>query len=147
VNARWHWVAVPLILFLSAGIAGCGSASSSPTSAPATTAAAATTPAAATTTGATPAATGDTIPEYKPSTVTSSQHVGPASKTVLASPDSVEKVTAFYENALQSGGWQVEKTAKSGDTVEYKAIKGAAAAEIEISPAGTGASITVKVIT
>jgi hypothetical protein len=27
----------------------------------------------------------------------------------------VEKVTAFYENALQSGGWQVEKTAKSGD--------------------------------
>ena len=65
---------------------------------------------------------------------------------VLTSPDSAEKVTAFYENALQSGGWQAEKTTKSGDTVEYKAIKGTAAVEIEISSAGAGASITVKVI-
>ena len=66
---------------------------------------------------------------------------------MLTSPDSVEKVTAFYENALPSGGWQVEKTAaKSGDTVQYKAVKGAAAAEIEISSTGTGASVTVKVI-
>ena len=103
---------------------------------------AATTPAAATTT----AASGDAVPEYKPSTVTSSEHVGGASKTVLTSPDSAEKVTAFYENALQSGGWQVEKTTKSGGTVEYKAIKGTAAVEIEISSAGGGASIMVKVI-
>ena len=66
---------------------------------------------------------------------------------VLTSPDSAEKVTVFYENALQSGGWQVEKTSKSGDTVEYKAVKGTAVVEIEISSAGTGASITVKVIT
>jgi hypothetical protein len=137
VNARWLWAAVPLILLLSAWIVGCssGSSSSSPTSAPATTAAAATTP-----------ASGDAVPEYKPSTITSSEHVGGAGKTVLTSPDSAEKVTAFYENALQSGGWQVEKTTKSGDTVEYKAIKGTAAAEIEISSAGAGASITVKVI-
>jgi hypothetical protein len=65
---------------------------------------------------------------------------------VLTSPDSAEKVTAFYQNALESGGWQVEKTTKPGDTVEYKAIKGTAAVEIEISSAGAGASITVKVI-
>ena len=65
---------------------------------------------------------------------------------MLTSPDSAEKVTAFYENALQSDGWRVEKTTKSGDTVEYKAAKGTAAAEIEISSAGAGASITVKVI-
>ena len=144
MNARRHWAAVPLILLLSAWIAGCssGSSSSSPTSAPATTAAAATTPAAAATT----AASGAAVPEYKPSTVTSSKHVGGASKTVLTSSDSANKVTAFYENALQSGGWQVEKTTKSGDTVEYKAIKGTATAEIEISSAGAGASITVKVI-
>ena len=141
MNARWRWPAVPLILLLSAWIVGCssGSSSSSPTSAPATTAAAATTPAAATTSS-------DAVPEYKPSTITSSEHVGGAGKTVLMSPDSAEKVTAFYENALQSGGWQVEKTTKSGNTVEYKAIKGTAAAEIEISSAGAGASITVKVI-
>ena len=144
MNARWHWAAVPLILPLSAWIVGCssGSNSSSPTSAPATTAVAATTPAAATTT----APSGDAVPEYKPSTVTSSEHVGRASKIVLTSPDSAEKVTAFYENALQSGGWQVEKTSKSGDTVEYKAVKGTAVAEIEISSAGAEASITVKVI-
>jgi hypothetical protein len=137
VNARWHWAAVPLMLLLSAWIVGCssGSSSSGPTSVPAT-------PAAATTT----AAGGDAVPEYKPSTVTSSEHVGGAGKTVLTSPDSAEKVTAFYENALQSGGWQVEKTTKSGDTVEYKAIKGTAAVEIEIRSAGAGASITVKVI-
>ena len=137
MNTRWHWAAVPLILLLSAWIVGCssGSSSSGPTSVPAT-------PAAATTT----AAGGDAVPEYKPSTVTSSEHVGGAGKTVLTSPDSAEKVTAFYENALQSGGWQVEKTTKSGDTVEYKAIKGTAAVEIEIRSAGAGASITVKVI-
>ena len=144
MNARWHRAAVPLILLLPAWIVGCssGSGSPGPTSAPATTAAAATTPAAATTT----AASGDAVPEYKPSTVTSSKHAGGASKTVLTSPDSAEKVAAFYENALQSGGWQLEKTIKSGDTVEYKAIKGTAAMEIVISSAGAGASITVKVI-
>ena len=65
---------------------------------------------------------------------------------MLTSPDSAGKVTAFYENTLQSGGWQVEKTTKSGDTVEYKAIKGTATVEIEIGSAGAGASITVKVI-
>ncbi len=143
MNARWHWAAVPLILLLSAWIVGCssGGSSASPTLAPATTVVAATTPAAAVV-----AASGDAVSEYKPSTVTSSEHVGGASKTVLTSPDSAEKVTAFYQNALQSGGWQVEKTTKSGDTVEYKAIKGTAAVEIEISSAGAGASITVKVI-
>ena len=40
----------------------------------------------------------------------------------------------------------MEKTTKSGGTFEYKAIKGTAAVEIEISSAGGGASITVKVI-
>jgi hypothetical protein len=129
---------------LSAWVAGCSSSSSSssPPSPPAATAGVATTPAAATTTGA----SGGAVPEYKPSTVTSSEHVSGVSKTVLTSPDSAKKVTAFYENALSSGGWQVEKTTKSGDTVEYKAVKGTAAAEIKISSAGTGASVTVKVI-
>ena len=142
MNSRWQWAAVPLILLSSAWIVGCssGDSSSSLASAPATTAVAATTPAATT------AASGDAVPEYTPSTITSSEHVGGAGKTVLTSPDSAEKVTAFYENALQSGGWQVEKTTKSGDTVEYKAIKGTAAVEIEISSAGAGASIMVKVI-
>ncbi len=122
---------------ISSSSDSASSSSSSPSSA-----VAATTPAAATAT----AASGDAVPEYKPSTVTSSKHIGGASKSVLTSPDSAEKVAAFYESALQSGGWQAEKTIKSGDTVEIKAIKGTATAEIVISPAGAGASITVKVI-
>ena len=105
---------------------------------------AATTPAAGTTTAT--AATTSGIPEYKPSTVTSSEHVGPATKAVLTSPDSADQVAAFYSSALQSGGWQLEKTTKSGDTVEYKALKSGAAVEIDISSAGTGSSITVKVV-
>ncbi len=146
MSTRWRWAAVPLIVLLSAWIAGCSShsSSSSAVSAAAATAAAATAPASATVTAT--AASSDAVPEYRPSTVTSSEGAGPASKTVLTSPDSADKVTAFYQNALQSGGWQVEMTAKSGDTVEYKALKGTKAVEIEISPAGTGASITVKVI-
>ena len=107
---------------------------------------AAASPAAATTTPAAATTRGNAVPEYKPSTVTRSKHVGGATKTVLTSPDSAEKITAFYESALQSGGWQVQKRTKAGDAVEYKAIKGTAAVEIEISPAGAGASITVKVI-
>ncbi len=144
MTTRRRWAAVPLIVLLSAWIAGCGttsSSSSSPASAAAATAAA-TAPAAATTT----AASGDAVPEYKPSTVTSSEHVLGVSKTVLTTPDSVDKVAAFYAAALSAARWQVEKTAKSGATVEYKGIKGTAAVEIEISPAGTGASVTVKVI-
>ena len=121
----------------SSSSSSASSSSSSPSSA-----VAATTPAAATAT----AGSGDTVAEYKPSTVTSSKHVGGTSKTVLTSPDSADKVAAFYENALQSGGWQLEKTTKSGDTVEIKAMKGAAAVKIVISSAGAGASITVKVI-
>ncbi len=141
-----------LLLAVSATLvlAGCGdktitnatttsAASSTRSSSSPSSAAVATTPAAATTTG-------EAVPEYKPSTVASSRHIGGAGKTVLTSPDSVKKVAAFYENALRSGGWQVEKTTKSGDTIEYKAIKDTAAVKIEISSAGAGASITVKVI-
>jgi hypothetical protein len=120
--------AVPLILLLSAWVVGC-----SPGSSPSRLA-------------SEPATTGKPVPEYKPSTVNSSEHVGGASKTELSSPDSADKVATFYKNALQSGGWQVEKTTESGGTVEYKAIKGTAAVEIKISSAGAGASITVKVI-
>lgn len=43
--------------------------------------------------------------------------------------------------------WHWAAVPQSGDTVEYKAVKGTAVVEIEISSAGTGASITVKVIT
>lgn len=140
-----------LLLAVSATLvlAGCGdktitngtatrAARTTRTSSSSSSATVATTPAAAT--------TGDAVPAYKPSTVSSSKHIGGASKTVLTSPDSVKKVAAFYEKALRSGGWQAEKTTKSGDTVEYKAIKHTAAVRIEISSARAGASIAVKVI-
>ena len=62
-----------------------------------------------------------------------------------AKPAAVQPACRLCDGRME-GGWQVEKTTKSGDTVEYKAIKGTAAVEIEISSAGAGASITVKVI-
>jgi hypothetical protein len=143
MTTRRRWAAVPLILVLSAWMAGCSATGSSSSPAPA---AATTVTATAPTTTTTSAASDGGIPEYKPSTVTSSQDVLGVSKTVLTTPDSVEKVAAFYAEELPAGGWQVEKTTKSGATVEYKGIEGTAAIEIEISPAGTGASITVKVV-
>ncbi len=155
MNAR-RYAAVPLTLVLSAWIAGCSSSSksSSPSAVVATTPAA-TTPAAAATTAPAPAspaattpaaASDDGVPQYQPSTVTSSENVGGASKTVLTTADSAQKVSAFYQDALASGGWQVKKTTKSGSTVEYKALKGTSAATVTISPAGAGVSVTVKVI-
>ena len=110
--------------------------------APATTAAAApaTTAAAAPATTAA-AASGDTIPEYKPSTVLS----GGSATTVLKSPDSVGKVAAFYENALKSGGWQWQTTARSSYSAHFEATKGSAHAVIQISSAGQGVSIAVTI--
>ncbi len=154
MNARWHWTVWPMIVLVSAGLVSCSSGSkpSSAPAAPATTPAApATTPAAPATTPAAPATTpaapgttpasGDTLPDFKPSTVIS--HAG--TTTVLSSPAAVDKIAAFYENALKSGGWQWKATAKSAYSAHYEATKGSARASIQVSRSGTGASISVTV--
>jgi hypothetical protein len=116
--------------------AGPAPAASNPTApaAPASTAAALAATAAA--------PSGDTLPEYKPSTFLSSE----SDTTVLLSPDSVDKVAAFYENALKSGGWQWHATAKSRWSAHFEATKGSAHAVIQISSTGKGVSIAVTII-
>jgi hypothetical protein len=148
-GTSWRRPLILLILLATCGIAACSSSSS--TQAPATTAttapaATATTAPAATT--AAPAATaaaasGDTIPEYKPSTVLSNA----SGATVLKSPDPVDKIAAFYENALKTGGWQWHTTAQSSYSTHVEATKDSAHAVIQVSSAGQGASISVTITT
>ena len=115
-------------------------AQASPAPAASSPAAPASTAAAAAGTAAAPS--GDTLPEYKPSTLLSSG----SDTTVVLSPDSVDKVAAFYENALKSGGWQWHATARSRWSAHFEATKGSAHAVIQISSTGTGASIAVTLI-
>ena len=129
IGIPWRRPLILLILLVTCGIAGCSSSSST------------TAPAATTTAPAATAASSDTIPEYKPSTVLSNV----SGTTVLKSPDPVDKVTAFYENALKSGGWQWHTTAQSSYSSHFEAAKDSAHAVIQISSAGQGASISVTI--
>jgi len=151
-GTAWRWAPISLIFLVTCGIVGCSPAGS--TAAPAAKTTAPATPAAApATTTAAPAATtaapataaaassGDTIPQYKPSTVLSSG----SATTVLKSPDPVGKVAAFYENALKSGGWQWHTTTRSSYTAHFEAAKDTAHAVIQISSAGQGASISITI--
>jgi hypothetical protein len=64
---------------------------------------------------------------------------------VLKSPDPVDRVAAFYENALKSGGWQWRTTAQSSYSTHFEAAKDSAHAVIQISSAGQGVSISVTI--
>ena len=151
--------AVAAVAVAAVGLSACAAPAGAPAATPATTvtqtaqagpapaasnptaqAAPANTAAAVAATAAAPA--GDTLPEYKPSTLLSSG----SDTTVVLSPDSVGKVAAFYENALKSGGWQWHATARSRWSAHFEATKGSAHAVIQISSTGTGVSIAVTII-
>jgi hypothetical protein len=158
-EARTRIFAAAAVAVAAVGLSACAASGGAPAATPATTvtktaqaspapaasnptapAAAASTAAALTATAAAPS--GDTLPEYKPSTFLSSG----SDTTVVLSPDSVDKVATFYENALQSGGWQWRATAKSRWSAHFEATKGSAHAVIQISSTGTGVSIAVTII-
>ena len=157
-GAKSRIVAAAAVAVAAVGLTACAASGAAPAAAPATTvtqtAQASSAPAASNPTAptapastaaalaATAAPSGDTLPEYKPSTFLSSE----SATTVRISPDSVDKVAAFYENALTSGGWQWHATAKSRWSAHFEATKGSAHAVIQISSTGKGASIAVTII-
>jgi hypothetical protein len=156
LEARSRIVAAAAVAVAAVGLSACAAPAAAPAattvtqtaqagpapaaSNPTAQAAPANTAAAVAATAAAPA--GDTLPEYKPSTLLSSG----SDTTVVLSPDSVDKVAAFYENALKSGGWQWHATARSRWSAHFEATKGSAHAVIQISSTGTGVSIAVTII-
>jgi hypothetical protein len=151
-GAKSRIVAAAAAAVAAVGLTACAASGAAPAATPATTvtqtaqaspataASNPTAPAAPASTAAAPG--GDTLPEYKPSTFLSSG----SDTTVVLSPDSVDKVAAFYENALKSGGWQWHATAKSRWSAHFEAAKGSAHAVLQISSTGKGASIAVTII-
>ena len=156
LEARSRIFAAAAVAVGAVGLSACAAPAGASAPAPATTvtqtaqagpAPAASNPAAAASTAAAAAATaaapaGGALPEYKPSTLLSSG----SDTTVVLSPDSVDKVAAFYENALKSGGWQWHATARSRWSAHFEATKGSVHAVIQISSTGNGASIAITII-
>lgn len=81
------------------------------------------------------------MPDYEPSKVVSQA----GGHTQLSSADSVSKVTAFYEEALKSGGWSIISAAKTSTSTNIVAKRGSQGVTVAISYAGpAGTSISVS---
>jgi hypothetical protein len=81
------------------------------------------------------------LAKYQPSTVVSES----GGHTQLTSPDDVSKVTAFYQSALQQGGWSISSTAKTASSANFVAHKTGEGVTVAIStmgPSGTSISIS-----
>jgi hypothetical protein len=103
-------------------------------------------PAAASPAAASPAAGGaataasDKLPDYQPSTLVSRS----ASSTVLASPDPVGKIGAFYKNALAQGGWHVTSFSMSAYHASFTAYRSSEGASISVYARGSGSGISIS---
>jgi hypothetical protein len=84
------------------------------------------------------------LPVYQPSAVLSRTDVGSARTDVLLSGDSVEKVSSFYRDALDQGGWTtVSATGTLPWSTNLRAQRDKQGATIQISSTGSGSSISV----
>jgi hypothetical protein len=68
------------------------------------------------------------LPKYKRSQILNAQ-VGPingvnSALLLFSSPDTVEKISAFYESSFKSNGWMVVTNLKDPDSYEYTLRKG-----------------------
>jgi hypothetical protein len=104
--------------------------------APASQAPAAASPAAG---GAATAASGK-LPDYQPSSVVSKT----TSSTVLTSPDPVDKIGAFYRNALAQGGWRVTSSSMSAYHASFTAYRSHEGASISVYSRGSGSGISIS---
>jgi hypothetical protein len=133
------WIAAAVVAAVAA--AGC---SSSPSPSPTVTATATETVTATPPGAAGGAATaGESIKGitfYRPSTVVS--HSGDSA--VLNSPDPVTKVTDYYVNLVNTGGWTVVSKSVTPDNGNLVIKKAGQGATIDISPSGTGSVITIS---
>jgi hypothetical protein len=80
-----------------------------------------------------------TLPRYMPSSVVSDT----AGSLQLTSPDSVQKLTAFYDNALSQGGWTIVSTSKTTYSTNITARKGGTGTTLSISVTGSGTYISL----
>jgi hypothetical protein len=141
---RRTWMSAILAIALAAGAGACSSSGGNP-AAPATSAAsssaAPSSAAAPASTAASPSTAPGALPNYEPSKVVSD--VG--GHTQLSSPDSVSKVTAFYDEAIKSGGWSITSSAKTSASTNIVATRDGHGVTIAISSAGpAGTSISVS---
>lgn len=98
-----------------------------------------TTPTTSPAQGSTPASSSNNLPRYTPSTVVSDT---PGSLQ-LTSPDSVQKVTAFYDDALTKGGWSIISSSKTGASTNITARKGTTGTTLSVSSTGSGTYISL----
>jgi hypothetical protein len=134
------------------GLAACTAAPGSAPAAPATHTVTAPAPASqapgagSSPAAASPAAGGaataasDKLPDYQPSTLVSRS----ASSTVLASPDPVGKIGAFYKNALAQGGWHVTSFSMSAYHASFTAYRSSEGASISVYARGSGSGISIS---
>ena len=80
-----------------------------------------------------------TLPRYMPSSVVSDS---PGSLQ-LTSPDSIQKITAFYDNALTTGGWTIVSNSKTAYSTNITAKKGSTGTTLSISTTGSGCYISL----
>jgi hypothetical protein len=120
-------------------LAGCGGTSTASTSSvPATAMPSNLTPTSALTEAAT--TTTSSITAYQPATVVA-QHPG---YMLLNSPDSLAKVSAYYTNQIEHGGWQTISSSKTGASTNLVVKKGHEGSTITLVTSGTGTSISVS---
>lgn len=127
-------VSAAAVVVIGLSCTACGSGGTSSNRSPAATGTTAASPQTS------PQAGAADIPDYQPSTVVSRV----AGSTVLHSPDSVEKVSAFYLDFIDESGWQTlskNTTPYSVDVTVQKAGKGAS---ISISPSRGGTTISIS---
>jgi len=143
-GARMPAVAVA-VACAAVGLGACGGQSSPAPAKTVTTTAAASQPpaasssAAATSAPATGSATG-TLPEYQPSTVLTKS----PGYTLLKSPDSVDKINAFYKNALAQAGWHVISSSTGPYHGSFTVDRGSEGATISVYPVGSASEISVS---
>jgi hypothetical protein len=132
---------VVLAVALCAGCGGSKTASTGTTSSPSsalTTPLSPKTPGTSPVQGSTPATSSNTLPRYMPSSVVSDT---PGSLQ-LTSPDSVQKVTAFYDDALKTG-WSIISSSKTAASTNITARKGTTGTTLSVSSTGSGTYISL----